>query len=206
MPFGSLARVALVIVVVLVPAAANADWIFTPHFGTTFGADTHGNKHATMGGSIALFDETAFGWEADVSFAPNFFRGQYGAIDFTGSKSNVMTLMGNAVVSVPIAGQYRDRVRPYGTVGLGFMQMHVESPVERSFFKSTVFEPGWNAGAGTLAFITSRIGVRGDVRYVRSFQNKRGSWTKGIDFDVAPGSFDFFRATAGVTLRVGRID
>ena len=205
MPLSALVRVALMMVV-LAPAVAKADWIFTPQFGTTFGADTHGNRHPTMGGSIALFDDTAFGWEADVSFAPNFFRGRYGNVDFTGSRSNVLTVMGNAIVSMPIAGQYRDRVRPYGTGGLGFMQMHVESPVERSFFKSTVLEPGWNVGGGILALITNRVGVRADVRYVRSFQNRRGSWTQGIDFDVAPGNFDFFRATAGVTLRVGRID
>jgi opacity protein-like surface antigen len=205
MPFPALVRVALLIVFV-VPSVAKADWIFTPQFGTTFGADTHGNKHPTMGGSIALFDDTSFGWEADVSFAPNFFRGRFGTVDFTGSRSNVLTVMGNAIVSMPIAGQYRDRIRPYGTGGLGFMQMHVESPVERNFFKSTVWEPGWNVGGGILALLTNRVGVRGDVRYIRSFQNRRGSWTQGIDFDVAPGSFDFFRATAGVTLRVGRID
>lgn len=190
----------------LIPSHVNADWMFTPQFGTTFGADTHGREHAAMGGSLALFDETAFGWEADVSFTPNFFRGRYGTVDFTGSKSNVLTVMGNAVVSMPIAGQYRDRLRPYGTLGLGFMQMHVESPIERSFFKSTVWEPGWNVGAGLLAFVTPRVGLRGDVRYLRSFQNKRESWTRGIDFDVAPGNFDFFRASFGVTVRVGRID
>ena len=205
MPLGPLVRVTLLIVA-LSPSPAAAEWIFTPQFGTTFGADTHGHKHPAMGGSLALFDDTAFGWEADVSFTPNFFRGRFGTVDFTGSNSSVLTLMGNAVMSIPVVGQYRDRFRPYATVGLGIMQMHVESPVERSFFKSTVWEPGWNAGAGALAFVTNRVGIRGDVRYIRSFQNRRGSWTQGIDFDVAPGNFDYFRASAGVTLRVGQLD
>lgn len=205
MPLPALVRVALLIVV-FVPSLAAAEWILTPQFGTTFGADTHGYKHSTMGGSIALFDEAAFGWEADVSFAPDFFKGRFGNIDFTGSRSNVLTAMGNAIISVPIAGQFRDRFRPYGTAGVGIMQMHVASPVERNFFKSTIWEPGWNAGVGALAFVTKRIGVRGDVRYVRSFQNRRDSWTRGIDFDVAPGNFDFFRATVGLTLRIGTID
>src|SRR5687768_17126870 len=73
---------ASVLIVLLCPAAANADWIFTPHFGTTFGADTHGREHAVFGGSLAKFDEDAFGWEADVSFIPDFFKGRYGNIDF----------------------------------------------------------------------------------------------------------------------------
>lgn len=205
MPLRPFVRVALLIVA-LAPSPAAAEWIFTPQFGTTFGADTHGHKHAAMGGSLALFDETAFGWEADVSFSPDFFKGRFGTVDFTGSHSNVLTLMGNAVMSAPIAGHYRERLRPYGTFGFGVMQMHVESPVERSFFKSTVWEPGWNAGAGALAFVTNRIGIRGDVRYFRSFQNRRGSWTEGIDFDVAPGNFDYFRGSVGVTLRIGQLD
>lgn len=205
MPLRPFVRVAL-LMVAFAPSPAAAEWIFTPQFGTTFGADTHGHRHAAMGGSLALFDDTAFGWEADVSFTPNFFKGRFGTVDFTGSRSNVLTLMGNAVMSVPVAGQYRDRIRPYGTFGFGVMQMHVESPVERSFFKSTVWEPGWNAGAGALAFVTSRIGIRGDVRYFRSFQNRRGSWTQGIDFDVAPGNFDYFRGSVGVTLRIGQLD
>ena len=54
--------------------------------------------------------------------------------------------------------------------------------------------------------MTSRIGIRGDVRYTRSFQDQPPSWTRGVDIDVAPGNFDFFRATIGVTLRLGRID
>lgn len=197
---------AALLIVALSPSVAAAEWIFTPQFGTTFGADTHGREHPVMGGSLALFDETAFGWEADVSFTPNFFKGRYGEIDFTDSRSNVLTVMGNAIVSIPVAGQYRDRFRPYLTGGFGVMQMHVESPVEQRVFKSTVWEPGWNAGVGTLAFVTSRIGIRGDVRYIQSFQDKPPSWTKGIDFDIAPGNFDFFRASFGVTVRVGKID
>lgn len=196
---------AALVALVLSPAPAAADWIFTPHFGTTFGADTHGREHASFGGSLAQFDEDAFGWEADVAFVPDFFKGRYGTIDFTGSNSSVLSFMGNALIGLPIAGQHRDRVRPYVSIGAGLMQMHVESPVERSFFKTTTWEPGMNVGGGGVAFITNRIGVRGDVRYIRSFRDQPPSWTTGIDFDVAPGNFDFFRATFGLTVRVGKL-
>jgi hypothetical protein len=205
MAFRSCARAAL-LMLVLSPAAAHADWIFTPHFGTTFGADTHGREHAVIGGSLAKFDEDAFGWEAEVSFVPDFFKGRYGAFDFTGSNSNVLSFMGNALIGLPVAGQHRDRLRPYVTIGAGFMQMHVESPVERSFFKTTTWEPGLNVGGGGVGFITRRIGLRGDVRYTRSFRNQPPSWTRGIDFDLAPGHFDFFRATFGLTVRVGKLN
>jgi opacity protein-like surface antigen len=204
MAFQSRARTAL-LMIVLLPAAANADWIFTPHFGTTFGADTHGREHAVIGGALAKFDEDAFGWEADISFVPDFFKGRYGVVDFTGSNSSVLSFMGNALIGIPVSGQHRDRFRPYVTIGVGLMQMHVESPVERSFLKTTTWEPGMNAGAGGVGFITSRVGLRGDVRYIRSFRDQPPSWTSGIDFDVAPGNFDFFRATFGLTIRVGKL-
>ena len=113
---------------VLSPSAAHADWIFTPHFGTTFGADAKGREHPVIGGALALFDENAFGWEADVAFVPDSFAGRYGAVDFNGSNSSVLSVMANALIGVPVAGQHRDRVRPYVTLGVGLMQMHVASP------------------------------------------------------------------------------
>jgi hypothetical protein len=188
------------------PAVARADWVFTPHLGTTFGADVKGRSHALFGGALAEFDEDAFGWEADISFVPDAFAGRYGAVDFGGSNSSVLSAMANALIGMPVGGQHRDRIRPYLTLGAGLLQMHVASPEGGGFFKTTTHEAGWNAGAGGLVFITSRIGLRGDVRYFRSFQDQPPTWTRGIDVDVAPGNFDFFRATAGVTMRLGRID
>ena len=190
----------------LIPSHVNADWVFTPQFGTTFGADTHGREHAAFGVALAHFDEDMFGWEGDVSFVPDFFRGRFGAIDFTGSDSSVLAVMGNALIGIPVARQHRDRLRPYVTIGAGILQMHVESPVEQNFFKTVVYEPGFNAGIGGVGFITRRLGVRADVRYFRSFRDRPPSWTRGIDFDVAPGNFDYFRATFGLTVRMGEVD
>lgn len=195
---------ALLLLLVFAPAVSHADWIFTPQFGTTFGADAKGREHAVIGGALALFDENAFGWEADISFVPDAFAGRYGAVDFTQSNSSVLSVMGNAVIGSSVGGQ--GRFRPYVTLGAGVMQMHVASPDGAGFFRTTTYEAGWNGGAGGIAFITSRIGVRGDVRYTRSFQDRPPSWTRGIDVDVAPGNFDFFRTTFGVTVRLGRID
>jgi hypothetical protein len=54
-----------------------------------------------------------------------------------------------------------------------------------------------------MAFFGSRVGIRGDLRYIRSFQNQDPAWTRNVAIDVAPGNFDFLRATAGITLRFG---
>jgi hypothetical protein len=77
--------------------------------------------------------------------------------------------------------------------------MHIAS--EDDLFTTTTYEPGFNLGAGAMAFATNAIGLRGDIRYIRSFQNQVPSWTRGTELDVAPGNFDFWRATLGVTFR-----
>src|SRR6185503_14303804 len=105
MSFRSCMRL-VVMLFVLSPSAAQADWIFTPHFGTTFGADATGREHPVIGGAIAVFDEGAFGWEADISFVPDSFAGRYGAVDFNGTNSHVLAAMGNALIGVPVGGQH----------------------------------------------------------------------------------------------------
>ena len=125
--------------------------------------------------------------------APRFFNGDLE--DFTGTGS-VLTLGGNLM----IAGTSR-RVVPYVTAGIGYMQMRVTS--DAGTFTTTTRETGYNAGGGIFAFVNRYVGVRGDLRYLRSFQNQEPSWTRGVDVDIAPGAFDFLRASLGLTVRIG---
>jgi hypothetical protein len=176
----------------MLPAAAQADWLFTPSLAYPFGADTVDRQHPAYGFSIGVLDGEGFGVEADLGMAPRFFDGS--REDFTGSGS-VLTLMGNLLVSG--AGE---RVVLYVVGGIGYMQMRVTS--DAGTFTTTTREIGYNAGGGVMAFFNGRIGVRGDVRYIRSFQNQEPSWTREVDVDIAPSAFDFFRAGVGVTVRI----
>ena len=54
---------------------------------------------------------------------------------------------------------------------------------------------GWDIGGGVNVFFGHTFGIRGDVRRVRTLQDI----TLGGVFSNAP--LDFFRASAGVTLR-----
>ena len=81
------------------------------------------------------------------------------------------------------------------------MRMHVESDPADPFINDE-HEFGWNLGGGAMAFFGDHVGLRGDVRYVRSFQNGVPSWTRNVNVDVAPGHFDFFQATVGLTFRI----
>lgn len=196
--FRTSARLAVVVTLMLPPAAADADWLFTPVLGPTFGADTFGREHVAYGAALTWRDEEAFGWELDVSHSPSFFEGiSSGPLEFTGS-GRVTTAMANALWAVGVDDPTLARWQPYLTAGVGLMQMQVVSDRD---FRTTTNEIGFNIGGGAMVFAGSKVGMRADLRYVRSFQNQDPSWTRGTDLDIAPGSFDFLRAGIGVVLR-----
>jgi opacity protein-like surface antigen len=58
---------------------------------------------------------------------------------------------------------------------------------------------GFNIGGGVHGFFNDNVGLRGDIRYLRSLQDNEPDG----DLDVGLSDFDFWRATVGVTLRFG---
>jgi hypothetical protein len=189
-------------IVVMLPVPARADWLFTPSLGRTFGADTHGKGHTIFGGAAGWIDYDGFGWEADVSFAPDFFEGDHDDFMFTGD-SEVATLMFNGVIGDLSAVRQATGLRPYLTGGIGMIRVHVITESAAARFDSKVTEFAYNIGGGVVAFLGEHVGLRADLRYLRSFEDDPPSWTIGEGtFDIAPGKFDFFRGTIGLTLRL----
>ena len=178
--------------ILLIPTPASADWLLTPAASYPFGGDTVDRNRPAYGFSFGFLDEEGFGVEADLGYAPRFFDGR--RADFNGSGS-VLTLMGNLFVT---AG--RQRIAPYLVGGAGYMQMHVTS--DAGTFRTTTRELGYNGGGGVIAALTDVVALRGDLRYFRSFQNQRPSWTRNVEADIAPSHFDFLRASVGLTIRV----
>lgn len=181
---------ALAFALALAPSSARADWLFTPNLGTTFGGATNGQEHFTYGASIGWMGEGIIGWEADLAYTPEFFEGNDNDFDFIDG-SNVVSAMANVIVGVPIGGQLGPGFRPYVAAGLGMLQSQIDNEDELFDVSSTDF--GFNLGAGAMGFATDHVGFRGDLRYVRSFED--------LEDDLDAGSFDFWRATAGVTFR-----
>ena len=180
----------------LIPAQARADWIFTPFIGAnlhneddTLGLDTK-NGTVNFGGSLAWMGAGVFGVEFDFGYAPNFFD-QENASEFDG---NVTTLMGNLIVGIPIGGQTGGGVRPYVSGGVGLIKSRLDDVED--FFDIDESSFGINAGGGVMIFFTDSVGIRGDLRYFRSFRNIDEN-----DLDLSLGSFDFWRASAGVSFR-----
>lgn len=95
------------------------------------------------------------------------------------------------IVGAPLGGQFGPGFRPYFSTGIGMLQREVES--DDDLFNVSSNDWGFNLGGGAMGFMTDNVGFRGDIRYIRSFEDLEAN------FDAS--DFDFWRATAGVTFR-----
>jgi opacity protein-like surface antigen len=183
------------VMVLLLPAAARADWLFTPYGGMTFGKDAKDLEHFTWGASGGWMGAGIVGWEVDFNHTPNFFepKDSTDTTELFGS-NNVTTLMANVVLGAPVGGQSGPGFRPYVSGGVGLLKTNV--PGASDFLKVTANDFGLNVGFGAHVFASDHVGFRGDVRYVRSLENDEEDIR-----DFALGNFDFWRWTVGITLR-----
>ena len=181
------------LVVMLAPASARADWLFTPNIGGTFGGSANA-EHLTYGATLGWMGAGVFGFEADFAYTPEFFESGDNDIDFI-DNSNVTTVMFNAVVGIPVGGQTGGGFRPYVSGGIGLMQQNVEDA--NQLFSVNNDEFGVNIGFGAMGFASDHVGFRGDVRYYRALSDPDSD----NEFDIALGDFDFWRGTVGVTFR-----
>jgi opacity protein-like surface antigen len=184
----ALTAAAALVCLVVTATPARADWLFTPYLGVTFGGDTN-KQNVTYGASVGWMGAGVIGFEVDGAFAPDLFDEDDG-LDLAIQDSNATTLMANLIVGAPLGP-----VRPYASGGVGLIRTRVADADE--FFDIDDNSFGVNVGAGLMGFVSNNVGLRGDVRYFRSIQEA------GIDddFDLNFGSFDFWRATFGVTFR-----
>jgi opacity protein-like surface antigen len=168
---------------------ARADGFVTPSVGFNFGGDTTNcaslrscdDRRVNWGVSVGTTGGI-FGFEEELAYAPNFFG------TTSGGDNAVLTLMSNLLVVIP-AGP----VQPYGLVGLGLVRPHAQ--LNAQSIASNQNTLGWDIGGGVNVFLAHAVGVRGDVRHVRTLQDV----TLGGIFVNAP--LDFWRASAGVTFR-----
>ena len=179
----------------MMPAAARADGLIVPFAGVNFGGDageTIGDgadaKKFDWGASFAWMGGGVFGFEGDIGYSPDF----YGKNDVGGS--SLLSLMGNVLIGVPFGGQQGFGIRPYGLVGVGVLRSDLESFDDLLDDNS---EAAWNFGGGVLIFFGAHVGIRGDVRYFRTFG----------DVDFGPielsdtGAVDYSRGSLGLVFR-----
>ena len=184
--------VAATLAVVYAPAKASADGYVSPFIGVNFDNNSGGGR-ANFGVNAGGMGAGIIGGELDFGYAPSFFgnQGTYGS-------NYVLDLMGNVIVGIPIGGTHGAGVRPYGTVGLGLIRSQVTGGVN-GLIETANNDVGMNAGAGVMGFLSDHVGLRGDVRYFRTFNDNSSISGQGVNVDF--GSFHFWRASFGVVIR-----
>jgi hypothetical protein len=188
------------------PAKASADWLFSPFIGMNWGGtagftDSLGDfedkfeQRMNFGASLSWMGAGALGFEVDFGYSPNFFENTTGDNNFQFGDSNVTTLMANLKVGAPFGGQHGGGIRPYASGGLGLIKTRIDDPDQ--LFDVNSNDWGLNVGGGVAGFFSDNFGLQGDVRYFRSLQDNEPD----DEFDVALGSFSFWRGTVGLVFR-----
>ena len=185
--------IAATLAVVYAPAKAHADGYVSPFIGVNF-ANNSGDGRANYGVNAGYMGAGVIGGELDFGYAPSFFgnQGVYGS-------NYVMDFMGNVIVGIPVGGTHGAGVRPYGTIGLGLVRSQVTGGVN-GLIQTSNNDVGMNAGAGVMGFLSDHVGLRGDLRYFRTF-NDSSTISAGNGVNIDFGSFHFWRASFGVVIR-----
>jgi len=195
----SAARTFVLVLVLLglAPAAARADGLLIPFAGVNFGG-TSGREISNAidagrfdwGVSFAFMGGGVIGLEADIARSPDFF----GRSDIGGS--SVLTATGNLLIGIPLGGQKGFGFRPYAVGGLGVLRSKIDALGDTHSVDENEF--AWDFGGGAMCFFGTHVGLRGDLRYFRTFGRFNFDIFDGID---RSRRLDFGRASAGFIIR-----
>lgn len=181
-------------VAVLSPLPARADGFVSPWAAVQFGGKLD-NVSADVDRGRGAFGVTAggmgggvIGGEVDFGYSPSFLGT---ANDF--GNNTVIDVMGNLIVGVPIGGQNGGGVRPYVSGGVGLIRSQIDGgTVFRVSSSNNQF--GWDLGGGVMGFFSDHFGLRGDFRYMRTFDQTVFGITN-------VGHLNYTRLSIGVVFR-----
>lgn len=183
----------------LTPVPASADLFLAPYMGLKFGGRSSivdlelsaSNRKTTVGVSVFLLSDAILGYEVTFGYVPQYFKSDPD-LPLIKPGSYVVDLMGNVIVSLPpdvTAGG----LRPYVVGGVGLI--HAESADILNILQVRRTVPAFDVGVGAIGLLTINVGVRFDVRYLRSFTNDDGSLA------TVGRRISYSRATIGLVLR-----
>ncbi len=182
------------------PAPAHAqDVLVIPYLGFTFKGGSalfadlergSGETASALGASVALVGAGILGLEADIGYLPGFFERGKRQIVVPGS--SVTSLTGSVMLTLPL-GITRESLRPYVVAGGGLMRAEARDIISTFPIRSTM--PAVALGGGAVGFLSNSVGVRFDLRYVRSLG-------QGDDPIAGTGPrIRFWRGSVGLVLR-----
>ena len=184
----ALGLILCLIILVFDPRPVRAESFVTPFVGLSFGAQAGGcgnpaacEQRRTNWGVSAGTSHGIFGFEEDISYIKEFFGSQPGA------QNAVLTITSNMLFKMPARS-----IEPYGLVGLAFIRPHATIDVVGMQMDRSAL--GWDVGGGVNVHMQRHLGVRSDLRRIRTFK------------DMSLGVFsreqlEYWRGSVGLTLR-----
>lgn len=190
----------LIALLIVAPGSAAAqDVLVIPSLGFTFGggsalfADLEqgaGETASALGASVAIMGVGLLGVEGDIGYVPGFFERGDRQIVVPGSY--VTSLTGSVVLTLPLSVT-RESLRPYVVAGGGLMR--AEARDIQSVFPIRSTMPALSFGGGAIGMLSNSVGVRFDLRYLRSLG-------EGDDLIAGTGPrVRFWRGSVGLVLR-----
>jgi hypothetical protein len=195
----------------ITPAHAMAEWQFAPFVGFNFLGDTNlvftelPKRHWTLGGTARLLGAGPVGLESLFVYVPGAFQSIHVDPFFlnnaqdrgdTITQSTALALMGNVVLTTPRSwNEYG--LRPYVSGGLGLL--HVYHNEDKAPARGNLV--GYNVGGGAVGFLTNRVGLRFDLRYLSTTPHGRESSEELLTIGAERVRVHFWTATVGVVFK-----
>lgn len=184
------------------PATARADFFVIPFAGIKFGGSTSivdlelaaGAEKLVLGIAALQLGTGIVGYEVEFANVAGFFENEDVAADrpLTKPGSYVTDLAGSVVLSLP-PGVTGGGLRPYAVIGGGII--HAETADFFDVFQVRRTMPAINLGGGATGLITNSVGVRFDVRHLRSL-------SKDAALGLVGRRISYTRFTIGLLLRL----
>ncbi|MCC7416606.1 MAG: outer membrane beta-barrel protein [Acidobacteria bacterium] len=179
------------VVAIAAPSPAHAEGYVSPWAGVNFGSQID-NGRGSFGVDAGGMGAGIIGGEIAFGYSPSFFGSQN---DF--GDNTVIDLMANLIVGIPFGGTRGAGFRPFVTGGAGLVRTQVDDNTVTSVSSSDNM-PGWNLGAGVMGYFNDHVGLRGDVKYIRSWKDLN---TGDVRIDVSAGQLHYWRTAIGVVIR-----
>lgn len=186
---------------VALPGVARADFFVVPFAGVKFGGSTSivdlelaaGKKKLVLGIGARRVTDGIVGYEFEFANVAGFFANEeVSAITpLVKPGSYVNDLTGSVVLSLP-PNITRGGLRPYAVIGGGLIHAQSEDFFDVIKVRRTV--AALNLGGGAIGMFTNNVGVRFDVRHLRSLSTDAP--VGGVGHHIA-----YSRFTIGLLLR-----
>jgi len=183
------------------PSTASADFFLVPFAGVKFGGSTSivdlelaaGAKKLVLGVAGVKLGNGILGYEVELGNISGFFGNEDLALSQPVVKagSYVTDLTGSILLALP-PGVTGGGLRPYAVIGGGFIHAEAEDYLEVFQVRRTV--PAINLGVGAIGLLTPTVGVRFDVRHLRSL-------SKDASVGLVGRRIAYSRFTLGLLLR-----